>query len=140
MSPESNAGRGPVDFKFSQGWGARVIAEIKLMRNSKFWDGILAQVPQYARSEGVQTAFFVAIAYTDADMDASRVIKVEKAADLAARHNSIDVIPVIVDARRKESGSRLRMSDEERDELNADQSDDADDVSSGEEVEPDDFV
>src|SRR5262249_6722083 len=45
ISAEADAGRGPVDFKFSQGWTARIIVEMKLMRNSKFWDGILAQVP-----------------------------------------------------------------------------------------------
>lgn len=123
LSPESNAGRGPVDFKFSQGWGARIIVEMKLMRNSKFWDGILAQAPQYAKSEEVTSAFFVAVAYTDDEMSESRVAKIAKAAKLASAHNSIDVIPIIIDARPKESASNLKASPAERNELHGRQRD-----------------
>jgi hypothetical protein len=35
VSPEPNAGRGPVDFKFSQGSAAKVLVEVKLTSNSK---------------------------------------------------------------------------------------------------------
>jgi hypothetical protein len=65
LTGESNAGRGPVDFKFSQGWSRRALVEIKLVRNSKFWDGVLAQQPQYQVSEEVSRGFFLAIGYTD---------------------------------------------------------------------------
>ena len=132
MSPESNAGRGPVDFKFSQGWGARAIVEMKLMRNSKFWDGLLAQVPQYAKSEEVTSAFFVAVAYTDEDLSQLRVTKVERAAALASAHNSIDIVAVVIDARPKPSASNLKASEEERVQLHQGQDEPV------EYVEPDD--
>ena len=67
---------------------------MKLMRNSKFWDGILAQVPQYAKSEEVTTAYFVAVAYIDTDMSQERVNKVERAAALASTNNSINAVVI----------------------------------------------
>jgi hypothetical protein len=91
LSGESNAGRGPVDFKFSQGWNARAIVEIKLMRNSSFWNGILQQTPQYARSEEVKAAYFVAVAYTDDEMTPSRLQKVDQAAQIASRTNAVEL-------------------------------------------------
>ena len=121
MSPEANAGRGPVDFKFSRGWGARIIVEMKLMRNSKFWDGILAQVPQYAKSEEVVSAYFVAVAYTNEDISQLRVSKVERAATLASTNNSIDITPIIIDARPKPSASNLKATQEERADLHQSQ-------------------
>src|SRR6185437_16627186 len=69
ISPECDAGRGPVDFKFSQGWDARAIVELKLVRNTAFWDGIMKQVPQYGRSEEVHVAYFVGVAYTDDEFE-----------------------------------------------------------------------
>jgi hypothetical protein len=50
LSREPNAGRGPVDFKLSQGQ-ARVLDELKLSSNSKALDGLLAQLPEYAKAE-----------------------------------------------------------------------------------------
>lgn len=108
VSGEPNAGRGPVDFKFSQGWSARALVEIKLMRNTGFWDGILAQTPQYALSEEVKVGFFVAVAYKDEEMDHERVAKVEHAAKLVAAETSVYVVPVIIDARPKDSASKLK--------------------------------
>jgi hypothetical protein len=117
LSGESNAGRGPVDFKFSQGWRAQAVVEMKLMRNSGFWDGILAQTPRYALSEQVQSAIFVAVAYTDTEMNEERLVKIRRAAQIASASNSLEVIPVVVDARPKKSASNLRATDEARTEL-----------------------
>ncbi|WP_156080902.1 hypothetical protein [Microbispora rosea] len=116
LSGESDAGRGPVDFKFSQGWASRALVEMKLMRNSKFWDGLLAQTPQYAVSEEVKSAFFVAIAYTDADMEESRRQKIDRAASIAT-NDKIAVTPVIIDARPKPSASHVRAASSDRDKL-----------------------
>ncbi|HEU0240064.1 MAG TPA: hypothetical protein VFR11_12430 [Micromonosporaceae bacterium] len=118
LTGESDAGRGPVDFKFSQGWCARALVEIKLMRNSKFWDGILAQEPQYLISEEVRMGYFVAMAYDDDEMDPLRVDKVHRAAAVASKHNSdIEVRPMVIDARQKNSASDLKPSQEMRDEI-----------------------
>jgi hypothetical protein len=125
ITPESNAGRGPVDFKFSQGWTDRVLVELKLVRNKAFWDGIMKQVPTYARAEEIHSAFFVAIAYTDDEIDSASHSMVEAAAALASEKNGIEIKPLIVDARRRVSASKERMSPEERADLRTDGSDDS---------------
>jgi hypothetical protein len=124
---ESDAGRGPVDFKFSQGWSSRALVEIKLMRNSKFWDGILAQTPQYAKSEGVESAFFVAIAYKDSDVEEERYEKIQAAASIASKEN-VRVIPLLIDARRKVSASNTHASEAERAQLHGSLDDDEDEI------------
>lgn len=126
LSGESQAGRGPVDFKFSRGWQARAIVEMKLMRHTAFWDGILAQTPQYAISEEVNVAFFVAIAYLDKDMETERLGKVGRAAEIASR-NGLTVEPVVIDARSKESASKLKASESDREQLHNGSDDDSDD-------------
>jgi hypothetical protein len=138
LSSEPNAGRGPVDFKFSNGWTARALVEMKLMRNTKFWDGILAQVPQYARSEEIRAAFFVAIAYADHELTPERERKISRAAALASERNSIEVIPIIIDARRPTSSSKLRATDEERQALADGAAVDPDEFSDEAKIGPDD--
>ena len=51
LSPESNAGRGPVDFKVSAGASAKTLVEMKLSKNSKLVAGFTKQLPTYAKSE-----------------------------------------------------------------------------------------
>jgi hypothetical protein len=120
ITGEANAGRGPVDFHFAQGWIARAVVEMKLMSNSKFWDSILDHTPRYAISEEVHVAFFVAIAYTDAEMSESRIHKVHKAARIASEHYKVEVRPIVIDARPKVSTSKIRPPQEMRDELHDD--------------------
>jgi hypothetical protein len=119
VTPESNAGRGPVDFTFSQGWKDRALVELKLVRNTAFWDGIMKQVPTYSRAEDIHAAYFVGIAYTDEELSAASTERVQQAAALASERNGIAITPLIIDARRQLSGSRVRMTPEEREELRA---------------------
>lgn len=51
LSPESDAGRGPVDFKFSSGSDSKVLVEVKLTSNSKLEKGYLSQLPIYLKAE-----------------------------------------------------------------------------------------
>ncbi|MGW6713089.1 hypothetical protein ACWF9X_19840 [Streptomyces globisporus] len=108
LTGESNAGRGPVDFKFSQGWNRRALVEIKLVRNTRFWDGVLAQQPQYQVSEEVDCGFFVAIGYTDAHCAPEMKEKIRKAADIASKSSGKKITGVLVDARPKTSASKLQ--------------------------------
>ena len=119
VTPESSAGRGPVDFVFGKKWKDRALVELKLVRNSAFWDGIMKQVPAYTRAEEIHAAFFVGVAYTDEEMAAASRAKVEKAAALASEKNGITITPLIIDARRKVSASKERMTPAERAELRA---------------------
>ncbi len=114
MVGEANAGLGPVDFVFSKGWEARALVEMKLMASSHLWDGVLAQVPTYARAEEIKSAFYVAVAMSDSDLSAEKIEKVRQAAALASERNSIKIEPVVIDARPKQSASKIKPSAEDR--------------------------
>lgn len=129
LTGEANAGQGPVDFKFSAGWGSRALIEVKLVRSSKFWDGILAQQPRYQLAEGVEYGVFLAIAYTDEELAIKG--KLDRAAEISSRRHGVKIHPILVDARKKESASNLRDRDAARelhgsDRKNFRKSDDAD--------------
>lgn len=75
VSPEPNIGRGPVDFKVSRGYRLRALLELKLAKNTKFWDGARNQLPAYLKAEKVKHGYFVVILYTDNDLERVRRIK-----------------------------------------------------------------
>jgi hypothetical protein len=108
LSGEANAGRGPVDFKFSRGWSAQALVEVKLVRSSKLWDGILAQLPEYQVSEEVKTGRLLAIAYNDGEYSQNIRAKLAEAAELAAKKHGISIQARLIDARRKQSASKLK--------------------------------
>jgi len=60
ISPESNAGRGPVDFKFSVGV-SRVLVEVKLSSNTKLVHGYMKQLSAYEAAESSQHSFYLVI-------------------------------------------------------------------------------
>jgi hypothetical protein len=59
VTAEANIGRGPVDFRMSVGYRARVLVEAKLARNSRFWHGLERQLPKYLEAEGISEGLFV---------------------------------------------------------------------------------
>lgn len=61
LSPESNAGRGPVDFKLSRGADDKVIVEVKLSSNPQLKHGIEKQVPIYMAQERTKNAIYLII-------------------------------------------------------------------------------
>lgn len=62
IARESNAGRGPVDFKFGTSMQNSVLVELKKSTNtSGLKSGILKQLPQYMRSEGSRRAIYLVI-------------------------------------------------------------------------------
>ena len=109
LSGEANAGRGPVDFKFSQGWESRALLEIKLTNNSAYWDGLAAQLPQYMESELIECGYFLSVGFREVDFTAARQKRVIDAVS-AARRVGKKVRPITVDAREKESASKLRAA------------------------------
>lgn len=109
LTGEADAGRGPVDFKFSQGWAARALVEVKLVKSSRFWDGLLSQQPTYQLAEGVDRGYFVAIAYTDDEYTDKVRNKMERGAELVAEAYGVSITAVLVDARPKKSASKTRV-------------------------------
>jgi hypothetical protein len=107
LSGESNAGRGPVDFKFAQDWSRQALVEVKLTSNSGYWKSLEGQLVEYLRSEELDTAFFVSVGFEERDFEDERMQKVR---DLAKRvsdtvHKNMEV--VFLDAQRKRPPSKL---------------------------------
>lgn len=107
LSNEPNAGRGPVDFKFSQGWKDRALIEIKRARNTKFWNGLSAQLPQYLDSEQIQTGIFVVIMESDQDYKNKRGEMISSILAEIQESTKKDIRVVIIDSRPRESASNL---------------------------------
>lgn len=107
ISPESNAGRGPVDFKVSHGWRLRVLFELKLAKSSSFRKNLRSQTPTYLRSEGVQRGYFIVIQFAEEDFDPELVRSAEELAKKVADREGISYRVVWIDARPKESASNL---------------------------------
>ena len=61
ISPEPNAGRGAVDFKFSKGYDARVIVETKLTSNKRLRHGFETQLKEYEKAEKTNQSIFLVI-------------------------------------------------------------------------------
>ena len=106
ISKETNVGKGPVDFKFSKGYKNRVLLEVKLARNSKFWNGLKSQLPQYLKSEEIYLGYFIVIVYTDEEFSEIQEIE-QKVKELNQKIN-FQIKPVIIDTtKNKASASNL---------------------------------
>jgi hypothetical protein len=61
LSPESDGGRGPVDFKVSAGFVGKVLVEIKLTSNPQLLHGFQKQLPIYQTSERALRGIYLVI-------------------------------------------------------------------------------
>jgi len=106
VSKEPNIGRGPVDFKFSQGYSQRALTEAKLASNTKFWKGLSKQLPTYLRAEQIKDGIFLVACQRDQDFTRLRNIN-----DIAAEVNqaaNVNIKVIAVDCRKDPpSASRL---------------------------------
>ena len=91
VSPETDVGRGPVDFKVSRGHQLRVLVETKLANNTRFRHGLKRQVPTYLNAERVRDGYYVVIAYGDKDLDRLSDIQ-----DVVAKVNSEAGVRILV--------------------------------------------
>lgn len=106
ISPESDAGAGPVDFKFSRGHHAKVVVELKLASSSSLIRNALYQPPAYAHAEQTATAFMVCFQNRDPLLKAAFIERTERAVAAAGVDEQIDYRLVWVDARKRESASK----------------------------------
>ncbi len=60
FSPETDSGRGPVDFKVSRGSDKTVI-EVKLTSNQDCVHGLEVQIEEYAKAEGTENKIFMLV-------------------------------------------------------------------------------
>lgn len=92
VNREVNNGRGPVDFKISNGAKDCTLVEFKLASNSKLRMNLENQVDIYQRASDAQRAIKVILYFTDQEYD--KLIKILNTLNL---HNCPDI--VLIDAR-----------------------------------------
>jgi flagellin-like hook-associated protein FlgL len=100
VNREPNNGRGPVDFKISNGSLDKSLIEFKLASSTSLKRNLEKQVEIYEKANKTNQSMKVIIAYTDADI--AKVTKV-----LAALGMSSNPAVVVVDARTKPSASTV---------------------------------
>lgn len=102
ISPEANMGGGPVDFKFSKGYRARVLVEMK-RSSGAVRHGYEKQLEIYKDATQTQYGIFVIIDYGDLGDKLSYIYDVRRQR-LARGESASDI--VVIDARKKASASR----------------------------------
>jgi hypothetical protein len=107
LDPETDLGRGPVDFKFSNGYVHRAHLEVKKLHNGKFWNGLDRQLPAYMSSDEVDKGWFLAMRYRDGKKWDARANELPRRVRSAAAAHERDLRSVLVDARPQKSASKL---------------------------------
>lgn len=104
ISPESDAGRGPVDFKFDKGFNNSVLVEVKKSTNtSNLLSGLEKQLPQYMESESSKRAVYIVINVGGKEETIKSALK--RIDDLSTKLN---IQYVYVDALPRKSASKLK--------------------------------
>jgi hypothetical protein len=104
ITPEADTGNGPVDFKFSSGFNARVLVEIKLSTNSKLRSGYGRQLEKYKDAEETSLGFYVVIDVGSMGKKYENLIKMHT--DRVNRGLPVSEIKLI-DGNRRPSASTL---------------------------------
>lgn len=103
ISPESNAGSGPVDFKIGAGFSDKINIEMKLSSN-QLLHGYKIQLPTYNDAEKTNQSKFIIIKLDDNDG-----AKIEKVYEHKRQSETLDnKLPdiIVIDATKKESASK----------------------------------
>lgn len=103
IMPEADTGSGAVDFKFSRGFNARVLAEIKLSVNGKMVDGYNKQLEAYKGAEETVKAFYVIIDVGSMGKKLENIYKLRNSRGSGAPLSDV----VVIDGKRKLSASKL---------------------------------
>jgi hypothetical protein len=104
ISPEANMGGGPIDFKFSKGYHARVLVELK-KSSGTVRHGYEKQLECYKEAARTFHGIFVVINFGDLGKKLTQIRKIRDAR-LAAGQPASDI--VVIDATPKRSASRRR--------------------------------
>ena len=103
LSPEADAGCGPVDFKVSQGAFSKIIVEIKKSTNSKLVDAYDSQVGAYVGAERPYVSHYVVVDV--GRLSPSKWSGLNQLRSNAMRNNGIAPALWLVDATPKQSAS-----------------------------------
>lgn len=102
ISPETNSGGGPVDFKFSKGFKGRVLVELKLSKG-RVVHGYKTQLEIYKKAAATQTAVFVIL---DVGGMGAKLRTIQKLRTEALARGEVASDIIVIDARRKASASK----------------------------------
>ncbi len=105
ITPESNSGRGPVDFKFSKGFYAKVNVEIKYSSNPQLIHGYKKQLPAYNKAEQTDMSIFFVLRNTSS---VNKIKQLKKIEENEKKQKLCVPILIIADATYKPSASKLR--------------------------------
>ena len=104
LSPEANMGGGPIDFKFSSGYSARVLVEMKRSGGTVV-HGYEKQLEFYKGAAQTDFALFVIIDFGDMGSKLRSIQRIrQKRIDAGLRASEI----VVIDAQRKASASKRK--------------------------------
>lgn len=103
ISPETNSGGGPVDFKFSTGYQGRVLVEMKLSKGQVV-HGYQKQLERYKQAAKTEAGIFVVVDVGGMQGKLRAIQRLQKEAQV--RGETASQI-VYIDARRRKSASKL---------------------------------
>jgi hypothetical protein len=103
ISPETDAGSGPVDFKFDQGAVAVSLVEVKLSHNKKLISGYKHQVEAYKKANMTKKAVYLVI---DVHEEVSQLQKLVDLYEEQRRERDEAPDLIIVDGRTQPSASK----------------------------------
>jgi hypothetical protein len=92
MSREGNAGPGSVDFRFTVGYKARLLVEVKLSTHPRIKEGYYEQLPAYAKAENVQRLILLVMRVTADDSYIDRLMNSIKEKNLPIQVEVIDAV------------------------------------------------
>lgn len=104
ISPESNAGCGPVDFKFSGGASNKVLIEIKRSSNPKIVEAYRSQLDTYRAAEGALKAHYLIVDI--GGLTATKMTALSAARSTAIRDGITPSEIVIIDGMPQKSASK----------------------------------
>ena len=105
LTRESNAGRGPVDFKFNNGYSLNYLVEVKLTSNRDIVHAFEEQLPIYQQAENSSRAALLIIRVTNSATSIKRILTMEQ----NTRKEGKKVPRIfIIDGRLKPSASKAQ--------------------------------
>jgi hypothetical protein len=105
FSREVDTGRGPVDFEFATGYSERILLEVKLVGNTRFWHGLTDQLPTYLEASELSDGYFLAVAYVEKDLE--KVSEVQQIVRDLSERTGKRLRCVVVDASPKLPASKI---------------------------------
>jgi len=104
ISPESNAGQGPVDFKLSRGHQNKIVVEVKLT-SGNVRHGYEKQTRIYQESEEAKESHYIVIRITKKSKALEDILKIEEKED---KDEKVHPKIIIIDGLEKLSASKSR--------------------------------